>query len=73
MALLGVPSGGGAAGRRGQGWVAGGGGRPRRASQGSGLPGDPAPRRCAEFHFRFGPGRRRRGRPGTTAAGRTGS
>lgn len=45
MALLGVPSGGGAAGRRGQGWVAGGGGRPRRVRQGSGLPGDPAPRR----------------------------
>ena len=54
MALLGAPSGGGAAGRRGQGWVPGGGGRPRVAGQGSGLPGDPAPRLCANFSFVLG-------------------
>lgn len=54
VALLGAPSGGGAAGRRDQGWVPGGGGRPRVAGQGSGLPGDPAPRLCANFSFVLG-------------------
>lgn len=51
MALLGVPSGGGAAERRGQGWGAGGGGRPRGRARGRACPG--TLRRDAAPNFTF--------------------
>lgn len=66
MALLGALPGGGAAGRRGSSWVAGGWGRGpsrRQGAEGSGVPRSPVHPTRREFRFRFGPGRRRRGRP----------